>query len=129
MKSILVDQSELMYLKSILERMNYICELKVRLYTEENISYHNLINEKFVHQYCMPDVNVILIIFDCYLISKCHYYYRHSLEDILHSFQENLLLFDRFWKNIRCYYDPIFFCQHLSTNEIILQGKLFPEIM
>ncbi|CAF4995354.1 unnamed protein product, partial [Rotaria sp. Silwood1] len=128
LESAIDDYLQLVYLKWILNNINYIDKLKVDLYIKNLMNVNEVINAKSLRKYCMPDILINLIDFDFYIILKCRLLFPNDIQKIIDSFETDNFFSDHHWTNIKCFFDPIFSCQHISSTGII-KSKFFHGIM
>ncbi|CAF1397985.1 unnamed protein product, partial [Rotaria sordida] len=122
LKCLVYDNLQISYLKWLLNNVNHIRKLKIRLGSnevsnKETIIWNSLVDANFIRQYCMPDIDKNLINFDFYIAFKCQSK-SINIEKILNSFQIHRLFIDRQWTNVTCFFDPILSYQHLSSSPI-----------
>ncbi|CAF5001661.1 unnamed protein product, partial [Rotaria sp. Silwood1] len=128
LESAIDDYLQLVYLKWILNNINYIDKLKVDLYIKNLMNVNEVINAKSLRKYCMPDILINLIDFDFYIILKCRLLFPNDIQKIIDSFETDNFFSDHHWTNIKCFFDPIFSCQHISSTRII-KSKFFHGII
>ncbi|CAF4199326.1 unnamed protein product [Rotaria magnacalcarata] len=128
LKSFILNDLEFVYLKWLLNNLNHVQKLKLRLgnekrYRTDQIIWKSFIDANFVQQYCLPDIIDNIINFDFYISSPCQLL-PIDAEKVVSSFQYHPLFINRQWTNIKYFYDPIRSYQHLfSTNiNITLQS-------
>ncbi|CAM4971608.1 unnamed protein product [Rotaria socialis] len=128
LKSFILNDLEFVYLKWLLNNLNHVQKLKLRLgnekiYRADQIIWKSFIDANFVQQYCLPDIIDNIINFDFYTSSPCQLL-PIDAEKVISSFQRHPLFITRQWTNIKYFYDPIRSYQHLfSTNiNITLQS-------
>ncbi|CAF4748090.1 unnamed protein product, partial [Rotaria sp. Silwood2] len=121
LKTSINDNEEFIYLKWLLNNLNYIEKLEIHLKnykiheTESNNIWKSFIDANFVRQYCLPDRIINLIDFNFYICSQ----YELSFNDIekrINSFNNHPFFLDHQWINVKCLYDPIVSCQHLFSD-------------
>lgn len=124
LKSVILNDLELVYLKWIINNVYYIEKLKVRLYIQIRTNETNVIDVNYLREYIMPDILIHLIDFDFYIVSKCKLLFEHDIEKIIDSFKKDQIFIDRHWADVKCYFDRVLLCQHISSSRII-KPKLF----
>ncbi|CAF4259098.1 unnamed protein product, partial [Rotaria sordida] len=93
LKSRIYNDLEFIYLKWLLNNVNYIQKLKIYLKgnevfrTDQSI-WKCLIDANFIREYCLPDKIINLIDFDFYIRSKCQLSLV-DIENIIDSFKIN----------------------------------------
>ncbi len=124
LKTFIYQDPEFIYIKSLLNNLNYIEKLQLHIKNDKLIEtrcqniWKSFMDANFIRQYCLPDIIPNLINFDFYICSQCQL----SLDDvekITNSFKIHSFFIDHQWTNVKCLFDPIMSCQHLfsySTN-------------
>ena len=120
LKTSIYNDLEFAYLKWILNNLNHIRKLKIRLgghdfSNKETTIWNLLVDAHFIRQYCMPDICKNLINFDFYIVFKCELP-RINTEKIINSFKTHSFFIDRQWTNVTCFFDPFMSYQHLSSS-------------
>jgi hypothetical protein len=128
LKNVILDELELAYLKWMINNVYYIEKLKVRLYIKNLMNENNVIDVNYFHEHIMPNISIHLIDFDFYIISKCKLLFENEIEKIIDSFKSDQIFIDHHWTNVKCYFDKVSLCQHISSTRII-KPKLFHGIM
>lgn len=110
------------YLKWILNNLNHIQTLKLRLsidpkYGMDNMLCRCVIDANFVYRYCMPDSMVNLINFDFYISTECKLE-KDDIENIIYSFKIHPVFTEHQWTNVKCFFDPELSHQHLASSII-----------
>jgi hypothetical protein len=111
------------YLKWILNNLNHIRKLKLRLrdgglYGTDKIIWNNsIIDANFIHRYFMPDTMINLTDFDFYICSECKLP-MNNIDKIIHSFKIHPFFIDHGWTNVKCFFDPIMSYQHLTSFNV-----------
>jgi hypothetical protein len=111
---------EFAYLKWILNNLNHIEKLKLRLknnglYAVDQAIRRSVIDANFIHQYCMPDTIINLKHFNFYIRSQCQLPMNNNVEKIIHSFKIHPIFIDHGWTNVKCFFDSTMSYQHLSS--------------
>lgn len=122
------DDSQLNYLKWILNNVNYIEKLKIRLDIQKPIKENFIVNTNIVRKYFLPDISINLSDFDFYIASKCRSLPSNNIQSIINSFQTDLFFVNHHWTNVQCFFDPVMSYQHLSSTKII-KPRWFHGIM
>ncbi|CAF3420896.1 unnamed protein product [Rotaria socialis] len=120
LKTLICDALQFAYLKWLLNNVNYIRKLKIRLggnevSNETTTIWNLLVDANFIRQYCMPDICKNLTNFDFYIAFKCELLSVNT-EKIINSFKIHPFFIDRQWTNVTCFFDPILSYQHLSSS-------------
>ncbi|CAF4130132.1 unnamed protein product [Rotaria sordida] len=128
---ILVDL-EFVYLKWILNSVNYVEKLKLRLhvnltYQEDSMKRHYFIDANFINEYCLPDISKNLIIFNFYIRFKCQLLSDNNIQIIENSFKIHRFFIDHHWIKVKCFFDSIMSYQHISSTGMI-KPKFFNSI-
>ncbi|CAF3843737.1 unnamed protein product, partial [Rotaria sp. Silwood1] len=128
---ILVD-SQFEYLKWILNNVNYVEKLKLRLhvnltYQEDSMKRHCFIDANIINEYCMPDISRNLIVFNFYILFKCELLSDNNIQTIENSFKIHRFFIDHHWIKVKCFFDPIMSYQHISSTGMI-KPKFFNSI-
>ncbi|CAF4225287.1 unnamed protein product, partial [Rotaria sordida] len=129
LKSRIIGDDELIYLKLIINKVNYIEKLKIRLNIKESMNDNCIIDGNFLDKYLMINILNNLIDFDFYIVSKCKMLFSNDIQKIINSFKIHRFFNDYHWKNIQCFFDKNMSYQHISSNEIIFKPKYFCGIM
>ncbi|CAF4155082.1 unnamed protein product, partial [Rotaria sp. Silwood2] len=119
LKSKIFGDNQLVYLKWIMNQVNYIEKLKISLDIKEITNQNCVIDGNFLHKYCMPDILTSLINFDFYIVSKCKILLSNDIDQIIDSFKSHYYFADGQWTNVKCFFDPIMSRQHISSTTII----------
>jgi hypothetical protein len=122
LKTIVNTDFEFAYLKWILNNLNHIQQLKLRLrsygwYGPDNTIWNSVIDANFIRRYCMPDTMINLTHFDFYICSPCKLPI-YDIDQIIHSFKIHPFFIDHQWTNVKCCFDPIKFRQYTSSSII-----------
>ncbi|CAF0880525.1 unnamed protein product [Rotaria sordida] len=125
LKSRIIGDDELIYLKLIINKVNYIEKLKIRLNIKESMNDNCIIDGNFLDKYLMINILNNLIDFDFYIVSKCKMLFSNDIQKIINSFKIHRFFNDYHWKNIQCFFDKNMSYQHISSNEIIFKPKYF----
>ncbi|CAF0874292.1 unnamed protein product [Rotaria sp. Silwood1] len=121
LKTSIDSNEEFIYLKWLLNNLNYVEKLEIHLKnyeiheTESNNIWKSFIDANFVRQYCLPDRIINLIDFNFYICSQ----YELSCNDIekrINSFNNHPFFLERQWTNVKFLYDPIVSFQHLFSD-------------
>ncbi|CAF4135573.1 unnamed protein product, partial [Rotaria sordida] len=129
LKSRIIGDDELIYLKLIINKVNYIEKLKIRLNIKESMNDNCIIDGNFLDKYLMINILNNLIDFDFYIVSKCKMLFSNDIQKIINSFKIHRFFNDYHWKNIQCFFDKNMSYQHISSNEIIFKPKYFCGII
>ncbi|CAF1266246.1 unnamed protein product [Rotaria sordida] len=119
LKSVILNDSQLNYLKWIINKVNYIEKLKVRLHIKDSMNKNSVIDVNFFRKYLMPDILIHLIDFDFYIVSSCKLLFENDIQRVIDSFKTDQFFIYRYWINIQCYFDPIMSYQHISSTKLI----------
>ncbi|CAF1342729.1 unnamed protein product [Rotaria sordida] len=121
LKTIISNDSEFVYLKWVLNNLNYIEKVQVHLRNNklseikcEKI-WRSIIDANFIHQYCLPSKIINLIYFDFYVCSECQLSL-NDVEKIIHSFKIHSFFIQHKWTNIKCLFDRIISSQHIFSS-------------
>ncbi|CAF3887456.1 unnamed protein product [Rotaria sordida] len=120
LKTLICDDSEFVYLKWLLNNLNYIEKLQVHLRNNEFIKresesiWKSVIDANFVRQYCLPSKIINLIYFNFYICSECQSSL-NDIEKIINSFKIHSFFIEHQWTNVKYLFDPIMSCQHLFS--------------
>ncbi|CAF1220164.1 unnamed protein product [Rotaria sp. Silwood1] len=128
LKSIILNDCELNYLKWIINNVYHVEKLKIRLVIKSATNENNIIDINYLRKNIMPDILINLLDFDFYIVSKCKLLFENDIEKIIDSFKSDRIFIDRHWTNVQCYFDRVSLCQHISSNRII-KPKLFHGII
>jgi hypothetical protein len=128
LQSVISDDLQLNYLKWILNRVNYIEKLKLRLDVKNTMNRNFIVDADVLREHFMPDLAINLINFDFYIASKCKLLLSNDIQRIIDSFKTHRFLVDDHRVNIQCFFDPIMSYQHLSSTTII-EPKFHDGIM
>ncbi len=126
------DDLELAYLKWILNNLNHIQKLKLRLRNDyesrtKNTLYDSVIDANFIRQYCLPDEVINLVHFDFYISAKCKLTMIDT-EQVIHSFRIHPFFVDHQWTNVKHFHDTINFYQYISSSHIYTP-RFFNKLM
>ncbi|CAF2651357.1 unnamed protein product [Rotaria sp. Silwood2] len=120
LKTFIEGDCEFIYLKWLLNNLNYVKKLQLYLANYEldiresqNI-WKSFIDANFIRQYCLPDRINNLLDFDFYICS----YSQLSLNDIeqtTNSFKNHSFFLAHQWTNVKYFFDPILSCQHIFS--------------
>lgn len=120
LKTVIDEDLEFLYLKWLLNNVNYVEKLQVYLKNEQKYKlipgeiWKSLIDANFIRQYCLPDTIINLIHFDFYICSECQLSL-DDLEEIINSFKIHSFFISHQWTNVKCLFDPIMSCQHVVS--------------
>jgi hypothetical protein len=121
LNTIIAGDFEFAYLKWILNNLNHIRKLKLRLKIEhnnrmENTLWNCIIDANFIRQYCMPDTMNNLIHFDFYICSTYKLpINENDIEKTIHSFKIHPFFIEHQWTNVKYFFDPVLSYQHLCS--------------
>ncbi len=114
---------EFIYLKWLLNNLNYVKKLQVHIKSGKLIDrecqyiWKSLIDANFIRQYCLPDTIPNLIDFNFYICSQCQLSY-DDIEKIINSFKIHSFFIEHQWTNVKCLYDSVMSSQHLFSSFI-----------
>ncbi|CAF4422949.1 unnamed protein product, partial [Rotaria sp. Silwood2] len=133
LKSNIFRDSELVYLKWILNNVNHVEKLKLRLdinltYQEDSMKRDCLVDANFINEYCMPDISRNFIVFNFYILFKCELLSDNNIQTIENSFKIHRFFIDDHWIKVKCFFDPIMSYQHISSTGMI-KPKFFDSII
>ncbi|CAF3496228.1 unnamed protein product [Rotaria socialis] len=120
LKTFICEDAEFVYLKRLLNNLNYVEKLKVHLKSDKLIEtrrrniWKSVIDANFIRHYCLPDKIINLINFDFYIYSQCQLS-SNDIKRIIKSFNIHSFFVDYKWTNVKCLFDPIIECQHLFS--------------
>ncbi|CAF1447353.1 unnamed protein product [Rotaria sordida] len=114
LKSIILNDCELNYLKWIINNVYHVEKLKIGLVIKNETNENNIIDINYLRKNIMPDILINLLDFDFYIVSKCKLLLETELEKIIDSFKSDRIFIDRHWTNIQCYFDRVSLCQHIQ---------------
>ncbi|CAF4919673.1 unnamed protein product, partial [Rotaria sp. Silwood1] len=120
LKTFINNDSDIIYLKWLLNNMNYIEKLQLHLRSDKLIEtkcqniLKSFIDANFIRQYCLPDIIPNLIYFNFYIYSQCQLSF-NDIERITNSFKIHSFFIEQQWTNVKCLFDPIVSCQHLFS--------------
>ncbi|CAM4944871.1 unnamed protein product [Rotaria socialis] len=120
LKIFICEDAEFVYLKRLLNNLNYVEKLKVHLKSDKLIEtrrrniWKSVIDANFIRHYCLPDKIINLINFDFYIYSQCQLS-SNDIKRIIKSFNIHSFFVDYKWTNVKCLFDPIIECQHLFS--------------
>ncbi|CAF4174653.1 unnamed protein product [Rotaria sordida] len=80
LKSRIIGDDELIYLKLIINKVNYIEKLKIRLNIKESMNDNCIIDGNFLDKYLMINILNNLIDFDFYIVSKCKMLFSNDIQ-------------------------------------------------
>ncbi|CAF3970643.1 unnamed protein product, partial [Rotaria sordida] len=129
LKTFILNDVQFVYLKWLLNNLNHVQKLKLRLGSEnlcrtDQIIWKSYIDANFVQQYCLPDIINNIIDFDFYICFYCQLL-SIDVEKVINSFRYHSLFINRQWTNIKCFYDPIVSYQHLFSTNINMTLQTF----
>ncbi|CAF4062873.1 unnamed protein product, partial [Rotaria sordida] len=129
LKTFILNDVQFVYLKWLLNNLNHVQKLKLRLGSEnlcrtDQIIWKSYIDANFVQQYCLPDIINNIIDFDLYICFYCQLL-SIDVEKVINSFRYHSLFINRQWTNIKCFYDPIVSYQHLFSTNINMTLQTF----
>lgn len=126
--SVISNDSQLNYLKWIVNKVNYIEKLELYLDIKHSIDKNYVIDVNFFRKYILPDILIHLIDVKFNIASKCKLLFEIDIQTILNSFKTDGFFVNRQWINIHCFFDPIISYQYVSSTTII-KPKFFNGIM
>ena len=121
LKTFVYDDLEFIYLKWLLNNINYVEKLLIHLNGDKLLEprcqtmWKTSVDANFIRQHCLPDEIPNLIYFDFYICLPCQL----SLNDmskITDSFKIHSFFISHQWTNIQLLFDPIMSCQHLFSS-------------
>ena len=120
MKSHIHNNFEFVYLKWLLNNVNHVKKLEIRLYSgdiwkQDPMTGKSFISANFIRQYCLPDAIINLKDFRFYICAKCQLR-SNDIEKIIKEFQTNSFFIDHQWTNIKCFYDKNKSNQHIFSS-------------
>ncbi|CAF4005786.1 unnamed protein product [Rotaria magnacalcarata] len=129
LKTFILNDVEFVYLKWLLNNLNHVQKLKLRLgsenlYRTDQMIWKSYVDANFVQQYCLPDIINNIIDFDFYISSPCQLL-SIDVEKVINSFRYHPLFINHQWTNIKCFYDPIISYQHLFSTNINMTFQSF----
>jgi len=133
LKSCIRDNLEFAYLKWLLNNFNYIEKLHIQLKSPNysatsEIIWNSIIDANFIYKYCLPDQIINLKQFYFYIIKKYESIKKTS-DEMMNSFQIHPFFVNHQWTNIKYFFDPISFYQHLSSSCSIYKIDCYNEFM
>ncbi|CAF4452183.1 unnamed protein product [Rotaria sp. Silwood2] len=121
LKTFINDDLEFVYLKWLLNNLNYVEKLQVHLRSNRLIKtgcqkiLKSFIDANFIRQYCLPDTIPNLVDFNFYICSECQLS-SNDIDKITNSFKIHPFFISHRWTNVKCLFDPIMSCQHLFSS-------------
>lgn len=121
LKTFMDEDYDFIYLKWLLNRLNYVVKLQIYLKSDELLKtrcqtlWQSLFDANFIRHYCLPDSIPNLIDFAFYICFGCQLS-SDNIQQITNSFQIHPFFLDRQWTNVKCLFDPIKSCQHLFSS-------------
>ncbi|CAF3363564.1 unnamed protein product [Rotaria sp. Silwood2] len=133
LKGKILYDSQLIYLKSILNNVDHVEKLKLYVdidltYEKDSMKKNCVIDANFISQYLMPDISKNLVNFNFNIVSKCQLLSSYDIKMVEESFKTHQFFLHHHYINIKCFFDRIMSYQHISTIGII-KPKLFDGIM
>ena len=120
LKSSIDNNEQYIYLKWLLNNLNYVEKLEIHLMNDkiqkmqsDNI-WKSFIDANFVRQYCLPDKTINLIDFNFYICSQYELSF-NDIEETMNSFKNHPVFLDHQWTKVKCLYDPIASVQHVFS--------------
>ncbi|CAF3587656.1 unnamed protein product [Rotaria sp. Silwood1] len=123
LKTFISDDLNIIYVKWLLNNMNYVEKLQLHLRCHKLIETRcqnilkSFIDANFIRQYCLPDTIPNLIYFNFYICSQCQLSF-DDIERITNSFKIHSFFIEHQWTNVKCLFDQIMSCQHLFSSFI-----------
>lgn len=121
LKGFIFEYTELVYLKWLLNKLNYVEKLRVHLKcskffesTDQHI-WKGWIDANFIRQYCLPDTIPNLIDLNFYICSYCRLS-SDDIERIRNSFKIHSFFISHQWTDVKCLFDPLIKCQYLFST-------------
>ncbi|CAF3145658.1 unnamed protein product [Rotaria socialis] len=120
LKTFIDDDWEFIYLKWLLNNLNYVEKLQLHLKNDrldERKSqeiWKSLIDANFIRQNCLPDRIKNLSNFDFYICSQRQLPF-NDIEKITNSFKNHSFFLDHQWTNVNCFIDPIMLSHHIFS--------------
>ena len=133
LKSLVANDLEFAYLKWLLNNVNHVQKLEIRLYSAyvcktNQAIWRSFIDANFIRQYCLPDEIINLKDFRFYICANCQL----SLNDIptiINSFKINSFFLDHQWTNFKCFYEEdMSLIKHL-VSKILLKIQKNEQIL
>ncbi len=124
LKTIIKNDLGFSYLKCLLNNLNHVQKLQLRLgikpsYTDNTSIWKSGVDANFIRQCCMPDVVTNLTHFNFFIILEDQL--RSSkVQNIVSSFQNHSFFLDRQWTNVRCLFDSTITYQYLFSSTIAI---------
>ncbi|CAF4638141.1 unnamed protein product, partial [Rotaria sp. Silwood2] len=106
LKTFINNGSDIIYLKWLLNNMNYIEKLQLHLRSDKLIEtkcqniLKSFIDANFIRQYCLPDIIPNLIYFNFYIYSQCQLSF-NDIERITNSFKIHSFFIEHQWTNVK----------------------------
>ncbi|CAF1409558.1 unnamed protein product [Rotaria magnacalcarata] len=113
------NDSQFLYLKWLLNNVNYVRKLEIKLHnknvwgTDQTI-WKSIVDSNFIRQYCLPDQIINLKYFYFYICVE-HELLSNDLEKIINSFKIDPFFIDHQWTNVKCFYDEKRSYQHIFS--------------
>ncbi|CAF4237434.1 unnamed protein product, partial [Rotaria sordida] len=119
MKSFVNDDSEFIYLKWLLNNINYVKKLEIHLYKNEisktdQTIWKSIIDANFIRQYCLPDEIINLKYFYFYIRLK-HQLLLNNIEKIINSFKIDPFFILHQWTDVKYFYDEYRSYHHIFS--------------
>lgn len=127
LKTQVAGDFEFVYLKWILNNLNYIQKLKLHLDINYRSGMKTAIDANFIHRHFMPDITIYLIHFDFYISTRFKLSTDNDIEKIIQSFQIHPCFIDHQWTNVKCFVNPINSFQEISSY-IVHKPKFFNNL-
>ncbi|CAF1270449.1 unnamed protein product [Rotaria sordida] len=120
MKSFVNDDSEFIYLKWLLNNINYVKKLEIHLYKNEisktdQTIWKSIIDANFIRQYCLPDEIINLKYFYFYIRLK-HQLLLNNIEKIINSFKIDPFFILHQWTDVKYFYDEYRSYHHIFSS-------------
>ncbi|CAF3553227.1 unnamed protein product [Rotaria sp. Silwood1] len=107
LKTFISDDLNIIYVKWLLNNMNYVEKLQLHLRCHKLIETRcqnilkSFIDANFIRQYCLPDTIPNLIYFNFYICSQCQLSF-DDIERITNSFKIHSFFIEHQWTNVKC---------------------------
>ncbi|CAF1405822.1 unnamed protein product, partial [Rotaria sordida] len=121
LKTFIYDDWQFIYLKWLLNNLNYVEKLQLHLKNDQlderksQEIWKSLIDANFIRQNCLPDRIKNLNNFDFYICSQRQLSF-NDIEKITNSFKNHSFFLNHQWTNVKCFFDPIMLSQHIFSS-------------
>ncbi|CAF1070763.1 unnamed protein product [Rotaria sordida] len=122
LKSFIDNDFEFIYLKWLLNNLNYITKLQIYLYSgyiwkENQLIWKSVIDANFIRRYCLPDQIINLKYFYFYICAQ-RQSSLNNISEIINSFKINSFFILHQWTNVQCFYDENRSDQHIFSSNL-----------